>query len=87
MNPNQMAANPRAKENTQMKAIVLTNYGYAKSTCGISRRTVRFSRRPRAAPRLVVGEAGVDAGGVDTGVPEDVLEHLRWSTQARKVLR
>ena len=49
MNPNQMAANPRAKENSQMKAIVLTNYGSAKSTCGISRRTVRFSRRARAS--------------------------------------
>ena len=32
-----------------MKAIVLTNYGSAKSTCGISRRTVRFSRRARAS--------------------------------------
>jgi hypothetical protein len=29
MNPNQTASNPRAKENTQMKAMVLTKYGSA----------------------------------------------------------
>ncbi len=43
MNPNQVAANPRAKENTQVKASVLTNDGSAESTCEISRRTVRFA--------------------------------------------
>jgi hypothetical protein len=29
MNPNQTATNPRAKENPQMKAMVLTKYGSA----------------------------------------------------------
>ena len=69
MNPNQSVANPRAKGDTQMKVIVLTNYGSSKSTCGnfATHGEVQSSRSSvsRAGQRLVVGEAGVDAGGAE----------------------
>ena len=52
-----------------MKAIVLTNYGSSKSTCGnfATHGEVQSSRSSvsRAGQRLVVGEAGVDAGGAE----------------------